>query len=266
MADFGAPAACAVLVWWFTTGIILFLDGRPKSTFRWSMAGASAALLAAGYLLYASAFDPTSRGAYLAFTAAVLVWGWLEMSFLMGFVTGPRTHGCAERCRGWSHFVHAVQAIIYNEIAILIGGAVIFGATYLAPNKVAMWTYAVLWAMRLSAKLNLYLGVPNLGEKFLPPHLQYLKAFFRKRSMNFLFPLSVTGATIVTGLLIQKYLGASAAFESTGYALVSSLLALAVLEHWFMVLPLPSERLWNWAMPQHRRSTHKPHLSKPDLA
>jgi hypothetical protein len=52
----------------------------------------------------------------------------------------------------------------------------------------------------------------------------------------------------------------------TGYALVSSLLALAVLEHWFMVLPLPSERLWNWALPQRRRSNPKPDLSKPDLA
>ncbi len=261
-----APAAYAVLVWWFTTGVILFLDGLPKSTFRWSMAGASAVLLAGGYLLHISAFDPTPKGAYVAFTAAVMVWGWLEMSFLMGFVTGPRKHGCAERCSGWRHFVHAAQAIIYNEIAILMGGAAIFGMTYQAPNRMALWAYAVLWGMRLSAKLNLFLGVPNLGEKFLPPHLQYLKTFFRKRSMNFLFPVSVTGATIVTGLLIQKYLRATTAFESTGYTLVSSLLALAVLEHWFMVLPLPSERLWNWALPQRRRSAVKPRLSKPDLA
>jgi putative photosynthetic complex assembly protein 2 len=266
MADFGAPAAYAVLVWWFTTGIILFLDGLPRSSFRWSMAGASAVLLAAGYLLYAGASDATSRGAYLAFTAAILVWGWLEMSFLMGFITGPRKHACAERCSGWRHFVHATQAIIYNEIAILIGGAAIFGATYLAPNRVALWTYAVLWAMRLSAKLNLFLGVPNLGEKFLPPHLQYLRGFFRKRSMNFLFPLTVSGATIVAGWLFQEYLRAPTTFEGTGYALIGSLLALAVLEHWFMVLPLPSERLWNWALPQRRRSTPKPQLSKPDLA
>jgi hypothetical protein len=31
------------------------------------------------------------------------------------------------------------------------------------------------------------------------------------------------------------------------YALSVSLLGLAVIEHWFMVLPLPSERLWSWA-------------------
>jgi len=31
-------------------------------------------------------------------------------------------------------------------------------------------------------------------------------------------------------------------------------LALAVLEHWFMVLPLPSEKLWHWAMGRARRA------------
>lgn len=248
MYDFGAPSAYALLVWWFTTGVILFLDGLPKATFRWSLTGATVLLLAAGYLLYTSAADPSVRGAYVAFTAAVLVWGWLEMSFLMGFITGPRKHGCSERCTGWRRFAHATQAIIYNELAILLGAAGIFSLTYQSANRVALGTYALLWAMRLSAKLNLFLGVPNLGEKFLPMHLEYLKSFFRKRPMNFLFPWSVTVGTVVAAVLIQKYSAATDAFRSTAYALLSSLLALAVLEHWFMVLPLPSERLWIWAL------------------
>jgi putative photosynthetic complex assembly protein 2 len=247
MSDFGAPALYAVLVWWFTTGIILFLDGLPRTSFRWSMAGATMILIAAGLALHWSAADASLRGAYIAFTAAILVWGWLEMSFLMGFITGPRKHACIERCSGWRHFAHATQAIIYNEIATLLGAVAVFGATYGGPNRSAMATYAILWAMRLSAKLNLFLGVPNLGEKFLPAHLQYLKGFFCRRPMNFLFPFSVTGATLVTALLVQRYLSAADAFRSTSYALLSSLLALAVLEHWFMVLPLPTDRLWIWA-------------------
>ncbi len=245
-------AAYAVLVWWFATGAILFLDGLHKSTFRWSLAGATLGLLAAGYFLHLSAFDASTKGAYLAFTCAILVWGWLEMSFLMGFITGPRKRGCGDRCSGWRHFVHAAQAIIYNEIATLIGAAAIYAATYRAPNEAALWTYAVLWAMRLSAKLNLFLGVRNLGEKFLPPHLQYLKSFFRKRPMNFLFPLSVTASSIVTARLIQLYSSAADDFHATTYALLSSLLGLAVLEHWFMVLPLPSEKLWSWAFKSGR--------------
>ena len=64
--------------------------------------------------------------------------------------------------------------------------------------------------------------------------------------MNFLFPLSISLATAATVLLAQKCLNAAEGFPLTGYTLVTSLLALAVLEHWFMVLPLPSEKLWSW--------------------
>jgi putative photosynthetic complex assembly protein 2 len=250
--EFAVPAAYAVLVWWFTTGIILFLDGRPQATFRWSMSAATAVLLGAGYVLRTSAADASVGGAYTAFTCAILVWGWLEMSFLMGFITGPRRHACPARCSGWGHFLHATQAIIYNELATLAAAAAILAATWQAVNRVALWTYLILWAMRLSAKLNLFLGVPNLGEKFLPAHLQYLKHFFRKRPMNFLFPLSVSVSTILVFVLAQKYAAAESGFKGTGYALLTSLLALAVLEHWFMVLPLPSEKMWEWAMRSSR--------------
>jgi hypothetical protein len=150
-----------------------------------------------------------------------------------------------------------VQAIAYNEVATLLVAAGLFSATWRAPNRVALWTFLVLWSMRLSAKLNLFLGVPNWGEKLLPAHLRYLKSFFTKRSMNLLFPLSVSGATIVLVLLAQKYQGTGDAAQGVGYALVGSLLALAVLEHWFMVVPLPTEKLWDWALGRtSSRSAH----------
>jgi putative photosynthetic complex assembly protein 2 len=115
--------------------------------------------------------------------------------------------------------------------------------------------------MRLSAKLNLFLGVPNVGEKFLPIHLQYLKGFFKTRRMNFLFPLSVSAATIVAVLLWQHCLAAVDAYQVTAYALMSSLLALAVLEHWFMVLPLPSEKLWGWGLRSGRLQPLEPRIA-----
>ena len=264
VTELGAPAAYALLLWWFTTGVILFLDGLPQATFRSSMAIATAILLPTLYVLRSSAADLSVSGAYVAFSCAVLVWGWLEMSFLMGFITGPRTHACVERCFGWRHFVHAAQAIAYNEIATLLGATGVLVATWGEPNRVALWTFMVLWAMRLSAKLNLFLGVPNVGEKFLPAHLQYVKSFFRKRSMNFLFPLSVSVSTVVLVLLAHKYKTAADPARGVSYALVSSLLALAVLEHWFMVLPLPSERLWNWALGKRRDSVGVDFLSQKD--
>ena len=50
-------------------------------------------------------------GAYLAFTCGLVVWGWHEISFLMGFVTGPQVDSLPRRLPGWRHFVHAVEAI-----------------------------------------------------------------------------------------------------------------------------------------------------------
>jgi putative photosynthetic complex assembly protein 2 len=250
MPEFWAPALYAVLVWWFATGVILYLDGLPQKTFRWSMLGATVILAAAAYLLRTSAADDTVGGAYAAFTSAILVWGWMEMSFLLGFITGPRQRACAERCSGWSHFGHATLAILYNEAATALGAAGIYAATLHMVNRAAFGTYMILWVMRLSAKLNLFLGVPNLGEKFLPPHLQYLKMYFARRSMNLLFPVSISVATVGTAYLLQKYAAATAAFQGVCFALMASLLALAVIEHWFMVLPLPNEKLWRWAMKQ----------------
>ena len=260
MSGFVIPAIYAVLVWWFTTGLILLLDGLATRTFRWSMTAATIILAATVYYVRSSSADASVQGAYVAFSCAILVWGWLEMSFLMGFITGPRKAACIEQCSGWRHFVHATQAIIYNELATLCAACAITAATWGSPNRLTLWTFIVLWTMRLSAKLNLFLGVPNIGDKFLPAHLQYLKGFFRKRAMNFLFPVSISVSTVATVVLVQRYLSAGSAFHQVSLALLTSLLALAVLEHWFMVLPLPSERLWNWAL-RAKRGPQNSHLT-----
>jgi putative photosynthetic complex assembly protein 2 len=264
MMAYAQPALYAVLVWWFTTGVILFLDGLAPRTFRLSFTAATLMLGLAIVCLWQTMADTSPGGAYAAFSCAILVWGWLEMSFLMGFITGPRRLACPPGCAGWQRFVHATQAIIYNELATLAGGVLVLAMTWGAANRVALYTYAVLWSMRLSAKLNLFLGVPNTGEKFLPEHLQYLTGYFRKRRMNLLFPVSITASTAVVVLLIRRCLLTSGGVVPTGMILVASLLALAVLEHWFMVLPLPSERLWGWgfhdgrAQPKGRREARQP--------
>ena len=73
----------------------------------------------------------------------------------------------------------------------------VFAVSWDKPNQTGWWTYLVLWSMRLSAKLNLFLGVRNLSENFLPAHLAYLQSYFTRRSWNWLMPVSVTAATAV---------------------------------------------------------------------
>jgi putative photosynthetic complex assembly protein 2 len=249
VADHGLPILYALFLWWFTTGLILYLDGLPRRTFRWSMLGASVLALAALWGLAQSASDDTPRGAYLAFTCGLLIWGWHETSFLMGLVTGPRREACPPGCTGWQHLGHAIQTILWHELAIAATGALIAWLSWGGANQIGLWTFLVLWVMRLSAKLNVYLGVPNLTEEFLPAHLLYLKSVMRRRPMNLFFPVSVTAATVAATHLIDLAVSAdSHSYEAVAFTFVSTFLALAILEHWFLVLPLQDAALWRWAL------------------
>lgn len=245
----GLPAFYALFVWWFTTGAIMYLGGLPRRTYRWSLLAATGLVLAALIGLDRSADSATAAGAYCAFTCAIAVWGWVEISFLMGFVTGPRTTAAPAGCSEWQRFVFAIQAIAYHELAILLAAGVVVALCAGSPNQVGVWTFLILWVMRLSAKLNLFLGVRNLGEEFLPERLRYLRSFFVKRPMNLLFPVAVSVSTIAAAILwTEATATVASAAERTGLALAATLLSLAILEHWFMVLPLPSARLWGWGL------------------
>lgn len=248
MSDYFPPVVFAAALWWLTTGLLLYLDRLPRRTFPISLIAASVVLFFALYGVRTTSADTSVAGAYFAFVCSVLVWGWLEMTFLMGFITGPRRHASSARSAGWLRFSHAVQAILYHELAIIVAAVVLFALTLTQPNQLAFWTFAGLWLMRLSAKLNLFLGVPNLGEQLLPEHLRYLGTYFRRRSMNPLFPLSVSAGTVATVYVAQLAFGGVSEFEVAGFSLLAALLALGVLEHWFLVVPLPTEALWKWTL------------------
>ena len=259
MAEHALPALYAVFVWWFATGLILFLDGLRPETFRWSMGGATVLLAAACWGLAASAADPSPGGAFLAFTCALVAWGWVELSFLTGWLTGPRKAPLEPGTEGWPRFLAAAGAVLWHELAILAGVALVLALTWGGPNQIGAGTFLVLAAMRLSAKLNVFLGVRNLAESFLPDHLSHLRSFFRRRRANALFPFSVAGSTLACALLFGEASAPDAdAFRAVGFTLLGTLMALAVLEHWFMVLPLPFEALWRWALRSRRAAPSRP--------
>ena len=115
------PALYALLIWWASTGLVLYLDSLPSRTYRWSLLGATALLPVALIVLELAARSPTPVAAYVAFTAALIVWGWLEFAFLTGVLTGPRREGCPVGCVGWRRFTYAVQALLWHELAIVAG-------------------------------------------------------------------------------------------------------------------------------------------------
>jgi putative photosynthetic complex assembly protein 2 len=253
MIEYLLPIGVALLIWWLGTGIVMLLDSAPRDSFRWSVAISTLLAAAALVCVARSADNIAAEGAYAAFTCAVVIWGWHELTFLTGWLTGPRRVPCSAPAR---RFGEAVAAILWHEIAIAAMAALIIALTWDAPNQVATWTFLLLWLMRLSAKLNLFLGVRNLGEQFLPPHLTYMRSYFRRRSMNLLFPIVVTASTAIAGWLVVQAIGAEGA-DRTALLLVSTLLWLAVIEHWLLVLPLESTALWRWAMRRGEEAANK---------
>ena len=245
----GLPFLYTLFVWWFSTGVILYLDGLPRRTFKWTMLGATLVLAAALWGMATSRSDSSVAGAYCAFTCAILVWAWQEVAFLLGYVTGPRREPCPDTSRGWARARLAFQTVLHHELALVVLALAVLATTWGAPNQTGWWTFVILWAMRQSAKLNVFLGVRNLNEAFLPAHLKYLQTYFTRKGMNRLFPVSVAIATMaVIPVWRAAFASGASAFDVASLALLGSLLGLAILEHWFLVLPLPFEELWRWGL------------------
>jgi putative photosynthetic complex assembly protein 2 len=239
------PVLATLAVWWASTGVILLLDRLPRAAHGAAMAGATAllALGLAGIVLTAE--DTGVLAAYLSFGSGLLVWAWAELAFLTGTITGARRVPCPVGVSLRIRFGLAARAVLHHELAILALGLVVFALSWQAENAVGAWTYAVLWVMRLSAKLNIFLGVRNFGEALLPHHLHYLTSYFRRARMNPLFPFSVA-----FGLAIALWFASEAAGApygggpQTGLVILATLASLAVVEHVFLLLPVPLDALW----------------------
>jgi putative photosynthetic complex assembly protein 2 len=249
MATYALPILYTLLLWWASTGVILYLDGLDRRTFIWSMTGATVLL---GISLWGAALTgsiSTASGAYLAFACGLGAWGWQLVSFYMGYLTGPRKTACEADLTGFRRFVEAVRTSLYHELTICLTAVVLIALTRGQANQMAIWTFVVLWWMHQSAKLNVYFGVPNLGEELLPDHLHYLRGFMTRRPMNLLFPVSVTVSTIIAVLLVEKAAAHDATpFEVAGFTMLATLTVLAIAEHWFLVAPISTNALWQFGV------------------
>lgn len=240
-----AAVLLALFVWWFSTGAILYaISHGAGRTAVWATAPIG---LAAAALLVSSAHGTTVEDAYLGFGAAIVLWGWFELSFLTGVITGPNTKPCPANLGPGRHFLMAWGTIAHHEMALLGTMIYIGSMTMDAPDHTGLWTFLILFLARISAKLNVYLGVPNLSHEMLPGPVQHLKTYFAHRRMNWLFPISISLLTFATGCWIERAIAAPAGSGTeTGFILLATLSVLALVEHWLMVLPIRDAALWQW--------------------
>ena len=246
-------ALVALFLWWFSTGVILmvvkYADRRgPRFGQILSIAAFPVFVLGACGI-WISADNGQTGAAYHAFLASLALWGWIEMAFLTGTITGPNRLVCRDDIPEWERFIRAWGTIAYHEMLLAATLAGIWLYTQGAENTFGFWTFAVLFFARVSAKLNLFLGVPKINTEFLPAPLAHLPSHFRIAKMNWLFPISVTALTFAVACWLERIYSAATPGDVVGFALLAAMTALALLEHWFMVLPLPDEKLWRWMLP-----------------
>ncbi len=255
-------ALSALFIWWFSTGAILIVvrhadRGGITASLRSVIFGLPM-LFGGAALFWVTLASETVWAAYGAFIAAILIWGWIELSFLAGIITGPNHHDCPANAPEWERFIRAWGTIAYHEMLLVAALIAMWFVGWEAANTFGLWTFTVLFFARVSAKLNLFLGVPKINTEFLPSALSHLPGHFRIAALNWLFPVSITLLSLATFCWLERLMAADTVSSVTGFSLLAALTALALIEHWLLVLPLPDAKLWRWMLPEPRPMTpHK---------
>lgn len=248
MADLLLPAVVAALAWWFSTGAILWLVHRWPHVNGAGAVGLCVTGLIAILVAQMSAAATDAAGAYLSFGAALALWGAIEISFLTGWITGPNRAMCPPDVSGLRRFRLAAGSVMHHEVLIAACLVVLALATLGQGNQTALAVFGTLALMRLSAKLNLFFGAPNLSDGLAPPSLRHLRSYFHHAVFNPLFPVSLlVGATLAAIAATVAISAPPFSSQETGAALTFALLVLALLEHALMMTPLDDSRLWRWA-------------------
>jgi putative photosynthetic complex assembly protein 2 len=174
------------------------------------------------------------------------------LSFLTGAVTGPRQAPLPEGASGWTRLRLSTATVIHHELALFVTLILLAIVSRGLPNQTGAGAFAILFAMRLSTKFNIFLGVPNFSNDILPPQLAYLKSYFRNRRFNALMPFSLIAGTALTVWLGRTAL-TTPGDAAINYTLLAAIAALGVVEHLFLVLPIGDTALWRWAIPNAKR-------------
>jgi len=266
-AEIWIAACTALFVWWFATGAILIAVRRADR--KGGEAHVMNTVLGIPLLVFGlamvgvSAGDPGIMAVYGGFLGALAIWGWIELAFLSGVITGPERRACPAGLAPGARFVRAWWTVAHHEMLLLAGLSVVAalsfgqGNDFGQVNDVAFWTYLILFVARISAKLNIFFGVPRINTEFVPHPIAHLTSYFRQRPVTLMFPLSITILSFGAACFLRQLGAAQTDAAIVAATLLTALSALALTEHWLMIVPLPDARLWRWMLPAPARPTSK---------
>ncbi len=236
-------ALYALAFWWLSTGVIIYLNFQSQfyGVVFWS---ALVLALVSGGVLFWFREAETVQGVYLSFTAASMVWAFVEISFYTGYIVGPAVRPIFSVGPSWMSFFKAVHRSVYHE-GLVLGIVLVMSLVFWrARNKFGFYTFLLFWLMHQSAKLNIFLGVMNTGREFVPDSVSDMTHYMTVAHINWLFPISITLCTILSYRLLQLACSEAALWKKVGYVLTGVMAILAWLEHWLLVLPL-NQSLWD---------------------
>ncbi|MEM1364423.1 MAG: putative photosynthetic complex assembly protein PuhE [Pseudomonadota bacterium] len=240
--------AFALVTWWLTTGLVAFAvrvgDGQRPAVL---VGFGGLALLGIAGLIWSSNY-PTLVAAYVGFASALAVWSFHEAAFLMGIVTGSRSHACPKGAAGWRRFVAAFRAIDHHEISLFVTVVALVFLLGGGANPVGPLLLAVMWVMRLSTKLIVFHGAPNAISDLMPPRVRYLNTYFRTDRVTPFFPLALALSACLLIVLADATVRAPSVYAMAGHTLVGTFVLLAVAEHLFLMVPWRDAGLWDWAI------------------
>ena len=243
------PILAMLAAWWISTGAILVLGERSRAARRAALACVSLVALAALAGTWLLRDVSGLWGAYAGAACALTLWAWHEMSFLFGVITGPNRAACPADAAGWPRFRAAAGTLIHHELALAATVGVLGVMSLGAGNAMCFFTFALLFALRLSSKFNLFFGAPHFTDSFLPGRLAYLQSYFSQKPAGLFFAATTSAIAALAGVLVWGAAGAETAFAAASLALLGALAALGAIEHLFLALPLPDAALWRWLLP-----------------
>lgn len=254
-ASLALPFMVVVALWFVSTGLVAMINHRLRQSFGRALiiAGVCAAL---GLSLLVLTSQSTAVWAtYASFVGGLLIWAWHEISFLTGAVAGAHRDPCPPDVKGWQRFSLATMALIHHEVALAMTAALLLSLSAVTANPTGAYTFALLLIFRLSSKLNIYWGVPNMSDELLPTHLSYLKSYFGPKRLA---PVLVVSTALIIGFGGYFALVATStmqANEAVQASLLCCLCLLAALEHLFLAIPFRDSALWGWALDAKNKQT-----------
>ncbi|GMN02997.1 putative photosynthetic complex assembly protein PuhE [Erythrobacter sp. MTPC3] len=244
------PFIVTVAIWFVATGLIAWADNRERATFTRSLMIGGACGIAGLVTILIASQSASLWAVYLAFVGALMVWGWHEIGFLTGAAAGPRRIPADAELRGARRFAQASATVIHHEVALALTALLLISLSWNAPNQIGATVFVLLFALRLTAKINMFIGVPNSTAEMLPLHLDYLKTYFGRNRMTALLAISIAAITAVAAWFGSLALAAPVgSAEMVGASLLTTLCLLGALEHVFLALPFRDGMLWGWALP-----------------